>query len=145
MLGRFARPWSSVDTDDNIGHEHTAAGTGREAATSLNRVIMVERLWHGWTTPDNADRYEVLLRTEIFPGIAARGVPGYRGIRLLRRSLPSGEVEFLTIMSFDTWDAVRLFAGDEYERAYVPASARAVLARYDERSAHYELRERLAY
>ncbi len=106
---------------------------------------MIERLWHGWTTAENADRYEALLKTEIFPGIAAKGVAGYRGIWLLRRALPSGEVEFLTIMSFDTWDAVRNFGGVDYEKAYVPPSARAVLARYDERSAHYELRERLTY
>ena len=48
-------------------------------------------------------------------------------------------------MSFDSWDAVRAFAGDDFERAYVPASARAVLARFDERSAHYEVREQLTY
>lgn len=106
---------------------------------------MVERVWHGWTTGENADRYEALLKTEIFPGIAARGVAGYRGIRLLRRLLPSGDVEFLTVMSFDGWDAVRAFAGQDHEKAYVPASARALLARFDERSAHYELREQLVY
>ena len=106
---------------------------------------MVERIWHGWTVSENADRYEQLLKTEIFPGIAAKGVAGYRGIRLLRRPLKSGEVEFLTIMSFEDWEAVGRFGGADYERAYVPASARAVLARFDERSAHYEVREQLAY
>jgi hypothetical protein len=106
---------------------------------------MIERLWHGWTTAENADRYEALLKAEIFPGIAAKNVQGYRGIRLLRRPLPSGEIEFLTIMSFDSWDSVRAFAGDDYTKAYVPPGARAVLARYDERSAHYEVRERLSY
>jgi len=106
---------------------------------------MIERLWHGWTTPENADTYEALLKSDVFPSIAARQVRGYRGIRLLRRTLDSGEVEFLTIMSFDSWDSVRAFGGDDYEKAYVPPSARAVLARFDERSAHYEVRERLSY
>jgi heme-degrading monooxygenase HmoA len=106
---------------------------------------MIERVWHGWTTSANADRYESLLETEIFPGIAAKSVPGYRGIRLLRRALLNGDVEFLTIMTFDSWDAVRAFAGEDYETAYVPASARAVLSRFDERSAHYEVRKRLVY
>ncbi len=106
---------------------------------------MIERVWRGWTSPENADRYESLLKAEIFPGIAAKGVAGYSGIRLLRRALPSGEVEFMTIMSFDNWDAVRAFGGEDYEKAYVPPSARAVLARFDERSVHYELRERLTY
>ncbi len=101
---------------------------------------MIERLWHGWTTAANADAYEHLLRTEIFPGIAAKGMPGYRGIRLLRRDLPNGEVEFVTLMTFDSLDAVRAFAGQDYEVAYVPPSARALLARCDERSAHYEVR-----
>jgi antibiotic biosynthesis monooxygenase (ABM) superfamily enzyme len=110
-----------------------------------NFVPLIERVWRGWTAAENADRYERLLKTEIFPGIAAKQVPGYRGIRLLRRPLPSGEVEFATIMSFDSWDAVRAFAGEDYSRAYVPASARAVLARFDEHSAHYEVREHLTY
>jgi antibiotic biosynthesis monooxygenase (ABM) superfamily enzyme len=100
---------------------------------------MILRIWHGWTTAENADAYERLLKEEIFTGIAARRIPGYRGIRLLRR--PVGrEVEFVTIMTFDTLEAVRRFAGEDYETAFVPASARAVLARFDERSRHYEVR-----
>jgi hypothetical protein len=106
---------------------------------------MVARIWQGWTTPENADAYERLLRAEIFPGIAAKRVAGYRRIQLLRRPLPSGEVEFVTIMWFNSWDAVREFAGDDYERAYVPETARRVLARFDERSRHFELRTEEAY
>lgn len=106
---------------------------------------MIARVWHGWTTPENADAYERLLTDSIFPGIAAKGVPGYRGIRLFRRSPPSEEVEFLTLMLFDSWEAVKRFAGADYERAYVPPEARAVLARFDARSQHYELKAELAY
>lgn len=106
---------------------------------------MIARLWHGYTTTANADAYENLLRREIFPGIAAKGVAGYRGIQLLRRPLPPDEVEFITIMEFDSWEAVRQFAGEDYERAYVPPKAREVLARFDERSRHYEIRERRDY
>lgn len=98
---------------------------------------MILRIWHGWTTPENADTYETLLRNRIFPGIEAKDVEGYRGIELLRRPLDR-EVEFVTIMRFDSWEAVRAFAGDDHEAAYVPAEARAVLARFDDRSAHYE-------
>ena len=106
---------------------------------------MVVRIWHGWTTAENAESYERLLRDEIFPGIAAKGVEGYKKIQLLRRELPEGEVEFITIMSFDSWDAVKDFAGEDYERAYVPAKARAVLARFDTTSQHYELRDQHEY
>lgn len=105
---------------------------------------MIVRIWHGWTTPGKADQYEHLLNEEIFPGIAAKTVPGYRGIQLLRRPLDH-EVEFTTIMYFDSWEAVRQFAGEEYERAYVPAAARELLARFDERSQHYEMITRLEY
>jgi antibiotic biosynthesis monooxygenase (ABM) superfamily enzyme len=101
---------------------------------------MIARVWHGWTTPENADAYETLLNAEIFPGISAKGVQGYGGIKLLRRAL-GPEVEFVTIMWFDTWDAVKAFGGEDYEAAYVPAKARQVLARFDERSQHYEVRE----
>ena len=100
---------------------------------------MISRIWHGWTTPANADVYEELLKEEIFAGIAARCVPGYRGIQLLRRAV-GDEVEFVTIMSFDDLEAVHLFAGDDYEVAVVPAKARAILSHFDERSQHYEVR-----
>lgn len=105
---------------------------------------MIGRIWHGWTRPENADSYERLLREEIFPGIADKKVPGYRGIQLFRRPA-DGETEFVTIMWFDSWDAVKQFSGEDYERAYVPARAREVLARFDERSQHYEIKERLDY
>lgn len=102
---------------------------------------MISRIWHGWTTPANADAYEELLRHEIFEGIEGRAIPGFRGIDLLRHDAP-GEVEFVTVMWFDSLDAVRAFAGPDYEVAVVPPAARALLARFDERSAHYEVRER---
>ena len=101
---------------------------------------MTLRIWHGWTAPGNADAYEALLKDEIFTGIGARRIEGYRGIELLRRD-GAGEVEFVTIMRFDSTDSVREFAGADYEAAVVPAAARALLARFDARSQHYELRE----
>jgi antibiotic biosynthesis monooxygenase (ABM) superfamily enzyme len=100
---------------------------------------MIARIWHGWTVPANADAYEALLKQEIFVGIQGRQIPGYQGIRLLRRDV-GGEVEFVTIMSFDTLDAVRAFAGKDDEVAVVPPKARALLSHFDARSQHYEVR-----
>lgn len=97
---------------------------------------MICRIWHGWTTPENAPVYEGLLRSEIFAGIAGRQIRGYRGIQLLEREA-GPEVEFVTIMWFDDLDAVREFAGEDYEACVVPPAARAVLKRFDQRSAHY--------
>lgn len=105
---------------------------------------MIQRIWHGWTDPEDADRYERLLLEEVLPGIAAREIEGYRGVQLLRRT-HDDEVEFVTILSFDSLDAARSLAGDDPEAAYVPPKARAVLARFDERVRHYELRERRRY
>jgi heme-degrading monooxygenase HmoA len=101
---------------------------------------MISRIWHEWTSSADADAYEHLLRTEIFRGIAARDIPGYQGIELLRRS--EGDlVEFVTLMWFESLEAVRAFAGDDYEAAVVPAAARALLRRFDARSAHYDVRQ----
>ena len=99
---------------------------------------MIARIWHGWTTPANADAYERLLRTEVFHAIAARGIPGYRGIQLLRRDA-GAEVEFSTVMWFASLNDVRAFAGADHEAAVVPPEARALLARFDARSAHYDV------
>jgi len=101
---------------------------------------MICRIWHGWTTPKNADAYERLLRSEVFGGIAGRGIAGYQGIELLRRA-GTEEVEFVTLMWFDSLEAVRQFAGAGYEVAVVPPAARTLLKRFDERSAHYEVRQ----
>jgi antibiotic biosynthesis monooxygenase (ABM) superfamily enzyme len=100
---------------------------------------MICRIWHGWTTPENAGAYEHLLRSEIFRRIAERGIPGYRGIELLRR-VAGDSVEFVTLMWFDSVEDVRGFAGADYEMAVVPPEARALLQRFDARSAHYEVR-----
>ena len=101
---------------------------------------MIIRIWYGWTTPANADAYESLLKTQIFPGILARNVPGFQRIELLRRPLGE-EVEFVTVMRFASIEAVRAFAGEQWEVAVVPPAARAVLKRFDGASQHYEVRE----
>jgi heme-degrading monooxygenase HmoA len=101
-------------------------------------LTMISRIWHGSTTRENADVYEALLRKEIFTGIAARGIQGYRGIHLLRREVEEG-TEFVTIMWFDTLDAVREFAGEDYTACVVPPKARQVLSHFDSRAEHYEV------
>ena len=106
--------------------------------------MAIKRIWHGWTTPANADAYRELLRTEVFPGIEAKQIPGYRGIELLRLDHEE-EVEFVTIMTFDAIQNVIDFQGAEYQRAYVPAAAQKVLERWDPVSTHYEVLESRSY
>lgn len=100
---------------------------------------MIARLWRGWTTAANAAPYEALLRQEIFEAIAGRRIEGYRGIELFRRAA-GDTVEFVTLMRFDSLEAVRAFAGEDYEAAVVPPAARELLLRFEARSAHYEVR-----
>jgi heme-degrading monooxygenase HmoA len=100
---------------------------------------MISRIWHGWTTRNNADAYEALLRQEVFVGIKNREIEGFRSIHLLRRDLGE-EVEFVTIMEFDSLASVKVFAGEDHEIAVVPPRARGLLSRFDQRSQHYDVR-----
>jgi heme-degrading monooxygenase HmoA len=105
---------------------------------------VIKRIWHGYATPERADDYESLLKAEIIKGIEGKNIPGFRRIEVLRRAV-GDEIEFVTIMEFETLDSVKAFVGDDFEAAYVPAEARAILKRFDERSQHYELRETRSY
>ncbi len=106
--------------------------------------MAIKRIWHGWTTPENAPRYEAVLRSEVFPSIEAKKIPGYRSIELLRRD-HGDEVEFITIMTFDELQNLVDFQGEDYQRAYVPDAAQKVLKRWDETSQHYEVLEHRSY
>ena len=102
---------------------------------------MICRLWRGWTTPENADAYQRVVHTEVIPGIETRKIPGFRHIDLLKRDLGE-EVEFQTLMWFDNLDAIKAFIGEDYAVSHVPPQAQAVLQRFDERAAHYEVVDR---
>jgi heme-degrading monooxygenase HmoA len=96
---------------------------------------MVTRMWRGWTRSEDADRYDRHYRSEVMASL--RQVPGFRGARLLRRTVGE-ETEFVSLTFFDDLDAVRSFAGPDHETAVVAAEARQVLIHHDERVAHYE-------
>ncbi len=97
---------------------------------------MIARIWHGYTKPEHADAYEAMLKPELLPGISE--VKGYKGSYLLRRN-QGDEVEFITIMLWDSIDAIRAFAGRDYETSVVPEERRKYLSRHDAKSAHYEI------
>jgi len=102
---------------------------------------MICRIWRGWTTHENAPKYEAIVRGEVIPGIEARRIEGFQSIDLVRRDL-GDEVEFVTIMWLTGLDALKAFMGEDYEVAHVPEAARAVLSRFDEHSAHFEVLDR---
>jgi hypothetical protein len=98
---------------------------------------MIARVWHGYTKPENADAYETMLKPELLPGISK--AQGSRASYLLRRNLGS-EVEFITIMLWESIDAARTAAGRaDYETAIIPEERRKYLSRFDAKSAHYEI------
>jgi hypothetical protein len=105
---------------------------------------MIARIWHGWTTLENASIYENLLKKEVFPSIEEKNIKGYKKINLLKRVL-SNEVEFVTIMLFENLNDIREFIGEDYEKSYVPPKAKQVLSRHDESSQHYEIIDEISY
>jgi heme-degrading monooxygenase HmoA len=98
---------------------------------------MIARVWHGYTKPAHADSYEAMLKPELLPGISKAS--GYKGSYLLRRSA-GAEVEFITILLWNSIDELRAAAGhDDYETAIIPEERRKYLAHYDRKAAHYEI------
>jgi heme-degrading monooxygenase HmoA len=101
-----------------------------EASTGV-----ITRVWQGWTSAQDADRYDSHYRSDVVPSL--RQIPGFRGARLLRRKV-GDETEFVSLTYFDDLDAIRGFAGRDYETAVVADEARNVLIRFDERARHYD-------
>lgn len=97
----------------------------------------IKRIWHGWTTHENAEKYQDLLHREVFPGIEAKGIEGYQGVELFRLDLED-EVEFITIMTFKSIQNVKALQGKDYKKSYVPESAKKLLKRWDQEAVHYE-------
>jgi len=99
---------------------------------------MIARIWHGWTKTVDAPAYEDMLRNEIFPGIASRNITGYGGAEFFTRQ-DGDEVEFVTVLRFDSMDAVKEFAGPDEEKPVIYPKAESLLIRMDERSQHYRI------
>src|SRR5438046_2805421 len=102
---------------------------------------MICRLWRGWTTPEDASAYERIVRGEVIPGIETRMISGFRHIDLMKRVV-GDEVEFQTLMWFDSVEAIKAFMGEDYSVSHVPPQAQAALKRFDERGARYEVIDR---
>ena len=93
------------------------------------------RYWRGWTTPEKADAYQDAIMNVIIPGIESRNIKVFKRIDLMRRDAGT-EVEFSTLMWFDSIQSITDFVGEDYEAAHIPPEARAVLKRWDKRCIH---------
>lgn len=96
---------------------------------------MITRVWRGWTAAEDADAYERFLLTELFPSL--QQIPGFIGAEVLRRP-DQDEVAFVTLTRFDSLDAIRAFAGDDYNVPVLEPTARALLSRYEEHAEHFD-------
>jgi len=100
---------------------------------------MIARIWHGWTSCENAEKYERLLREEVLLEIAKRSIPGYKGAEIFIREGENNEMEFITLLRFETLDGVKIFAGKNYEQPVIPPECRKLLNRHSEKSRHYRI------
>lgn len=100
---------------------------------------MIARIWYGWTTRENAEKYEKLLREEVLLAIAKRSIPGYKGAEICIRDAENDEVEFVTLLRFENIDAVRTFAGKCPEIPVIPPECKKLLKRHSEKSRHYRI------
>jgi hypothetical protein len=100
-------------------------------------VRMIARHWRGWTSKTDAGAYEALLRENVLPGLAR--LEGYRGGYILRLD-GEEEVEFVVINLFDSLDAVKRFAGEDYAVPVFEPEAKRLLSRVETVSRHYEVR-----
>ncbi|MEN8114752.1 MAG: antibiotic biosynthesis monooxygenase [Actinomycetota bacterium] len=98
------------------------------------------RIWRGWTTVEDADAYQAVAEGEVFPAILERGIPGLVGAHLMRAdAVVDGEVEFTTIIWFESLDSVKNFMGEDYQRAHIPENVQAVLKRFDSEAKHFHI------
>lgn len=98
---------------------------------------MIARHWRGWTELQNADAYEDLLKQKVLPEL--KKLEGYRGGYVLRHD-GQPEVEFVVVNLFDSLEAVKRFAGDDYTTAVFEPEAEPLLSRIEPRATHYDVR-----
>jgi antibiotic biosynthesis monooxygenase (ABM) superfamily enzyme len=98
---------------------------------------MIARIWHGWTERTDAKTYENMLRYEIFPSIAERNIKGYRCAELFVRE-DGNETEFVTLLRFDSMDAVKEFAGSDETKPVIFPGVERLLTRM-ESARHYRI------
>lgn len=139
----FGGLWSKIDID--MDSDCQAIRSVGSLINTLNWRLytMICRIWRGWARPDKAEAYQTLLTEEVMPGIYNRNIDGFVRHEALRRNSTDEAgariIEFTTLLWFDSLEAIKAFVGDDPEIAHVPAKARALLLRFEERSIHYDV------
>jgi hypothetical protein len=108
----------------------------------MNKKQKIIRTWKGWTSIENAPIYENMLINEVFPAVKRKGVEGLEKVSISTMK-KEDEVEFFLVLQFDSLETVKMFAGENYQMAYIPDNAKLVLSRYDKTADHFELKKEL--
>lgn len=99
---------------------------------------MIARVWKGWTKIEDADAYERLLRDKVYPEL--QKINGYNGGYILRKD-GADEIEFVTVNFFESLDAVKAFAGPQYENPVFEPEARRLLSKVEPVARHYDVKK----
>ena len=102
---------------------------------------MIRRIWRAYTNPENADAYEHLLDSLMFPAVEGMRLPGYKSMELLRRQTDDGEIEFVWVINFDTAKDLSPLRTEDNDPVSVPRAAQNLLIRWDERPTYYDMRQ----
>ena len=95
----------------------------------------ITRIWHGRTKAVHADEY--LHYVEATGMKEYRNIPGNLSARLLRKI--DGEIcHFLTVTEWDTYDSIKAFAGEEYQKAKYYPEDKFYLLEFEDEVVHYE-------
>lgn len=99
--------------------------------------VMIARMWHGKTKTEKADEYERYLRESGIKAVTA--IDGNKGVQLLRKA--NGDLtEFMVISYWDSVDAIKKFAGEDYQKAYQAPRDPEFLVEPETLVQHYEVR-----
>ncbi len=99
---------------------------------------MIARIWHGVTRAEDSDEMLEYFRATGLEGFQA--TEGHRGALMLRRA-GGDRHEFLLISLWDSLEAIKRFAGEDYQKArYYPDDAR-LLVELEPTVGHYEVAE----
>lgn len=108
----------------------------------MSKDPKIIRTWSGWTTHEMAADYEKFLVNEVFPAVKKKGVDGLEKVSISTLAT-NEEVQFFLVLQFSNLAAVKKFAGEDYQKAYIPEKAKQLLKRYDSAAAHFELKQEL--
>jgi len=118
-----------------VGRSRVVETQKEEEATTV-----IVRIWHGVTSTEKAEQYlEYVMETGVKD---YRAVSGNRGVQVLHRTY-EGKAEFLLLSFWESYEAIRAFAGDDLERAVYYAKDKEFLLELESKVTHYELATKL--